>query len=95
MVDVNDNHKKHTFCANTGMGWLEFKDRALSQFKTNDYICLGYHISGSGDFCRIVDLGCQSNWMDAMTRIKEKVLSARTHAVTMELKNMVSNIFSA
>ena len=95
MVDVNDNHEKHTFCANTGMGWLEFKDRALSQFKTNDYIRLGYRISGSGDFRGIADLGCQSDWMDAMTRMKEKVLSARTRAVTMELKNMVSDIFSA
>ena len=95
MIDMNDNQEKHTFYANTSMGWLEFKDRVLSQFKTNHYIHLEYCISGSGDFRGIVDLGCQSDWMDAMTWIKEKVLSARMRTVTMELKNMVSDIFSA
>ena len=95
MVDVNDNHKKHSFCANTGMGWLVFKDRAVSQFKTNNDVHLGYCISSSGDFHRISNLGCKSNWNDAMMWMKEKVQSAQSHAVTMELKNMVSDICSA
>ena len=95
MVDVNDNHEKHSLCANTGMGWLEFKDRAVSQFKTNSDVRLGYRISGSGDSRGITNLGCESDWNDAMTRMKEKVQSARTRAVTMELKNLVSDICSA
>ena len=75
MANVNDNHEKHLFCANTRMGWLEFKDRVFSQFKTNNDICLGYCISGRGDFCRILNLGCKSNWNDAMMQMKEKVQS--------------------
>ena len=92
MVNVNDNHEKHSFCANTGMGWLEFKDRVVSQFKMNNDVRLGYHISSSGDFCVISNLGCESNWNDAMMRMKEKVQSVRTCTVTMELKNTVSDI---
>ena len=73
MHNVNNNHEKHTFCANTGMGWLEFKDRVVSQFKTNNNVQLGYRISSSDNFHRILNLGCESDWNDAMMQIKEKV----------------------
>ena len=79
----------HTFIAHTTMDWPQFLEATNHQFKADD-VCLGYRIAGSEETCALSQLDCGYDWNTAMVRVREKAVSARTHAVEMELQNMVS-----
>ena len=51
---------------------------------------MGYKIIG--DSGGVTELTSEPEWNNAMVRMKEKIKSARTRSVTMELRNMVSNV---
>jgi hypothetical protein len=59
--------------------------------RPRDVVRLGYRITG--DSRAMTYLSCEFEWNAALERVKQKVLAARTHAVSMELKNMVSRVF--
>lgn len=62
---------------------------ALQHFnKPHDEVRLGYRIIGEA--CALSYLSCEYEWDTALHRVREKVVAARTRAVTIELRNMVS-----
>jgi hypothetical protein len=71
------------------MDWPQFLEAATHQFKDDD-VRLGYRIAGSGETRALSQLDCGYDWNTAMVRVREKAASARTRAVEMELRNMVS-----
>ena len=91
MVEVNDTHIKRKFQARTDMSWQEFADIAYDWFrKDRDEVLMGYKFVG--DSGGVTELASESEWKNAMVRMKEKIRSARTRSVTMELRNMVSDL---
>ena len=90
MVEVNDAPVKRKFQARTDMSWQEFADIAYDRFKKpRDDILIGYKFVG--DPGGVTELTSEPEWNSAMIRMKEKIRSARTRSVTMELRNMVSD----
>jgi len=88
-VQVVNDKTKHTFDARTDMVWDEFAERAYSHFdKPHNNVRLGYRVSG--DTSAMSQLTCANDWEHALDRVKERVIAARTRAVGMELKDMVS-----
>jgi hypothetical protein len=84
---------RRSFSAHTNMTWMEFVNKAHQHFDVpRAEVSLGYRLNG--DTRMMSYLSCESEWNAALARLKEKVLAARTRAVTMELKNMVSVILS-
>ena len=91
MVEVNDAATKRKFQARTNMSWQEFADIAYDRFrKPRDDVLIGYKFVG--DTGGVIELTSELEWNNAMIRMKEKIRSARTRSVTMELRNMVSNV---
>jgi hypothetical protein len=90
-VEVNNGHVRRTFTAQTNTTWEDFEEEALRHFeKPRNEVSMAYRVSG--DTCAVTYLICEYDWMTALARVKEKVMTARTRAVTMELKNMVSRL---
>jgi hypothetical protein len=76
------------------MGWDEFRVLAYARLELPpDDVRLGYRISG--ETRRWVELTCQSDWNVVVSRVREKAVVARTRAVGIELKNLVSDVFSS
>ena len=91
MVEVNDAAVKRKFQARTDMKWQDFADVAYDRFRRpRDEILMGYKIIG--DSGGVTELTSEPEWNNAMVRMEEKIKSARTRSVTMELRNMVSNV---
>jgi hypothetical protein len=76
------------------MGWDEFRVLAYARLELppND-VRLGYRISG--ETRRWMELTCQSDWNIVVSRMQEKAVVARKRAVGIELKNLVSDVFSS
>jgi hypothetical protein len=73
----------------TDARWTEFLERVLGHLdRPRDEIQLGYRIRG--DARGPSYLICEYDWVLALRRVREKILSARKRAVTVELKDMVS-----
>lgn len=90
MVEVNDAPVKRKFQARTDMSWQGFADIAYDRFKKpRDDVLMGYKFIG--DPGGVTELSSELEWNNAMVRMKEKIRSARTRSVTMELRNMVSD----
>jgi hypothetical protein len=84
---LNSDHI-HTFTVETSIPWHDFVEKACGYFnKRRDEVILGYRISR--DRRRMVLLTCELDWKTALRRVKDKVVVARTCAVTMEIKNMM------
>jgi hypothetical protein len=92
-VEVTDDKMKQVFIANTGMSWSDFMKSAYERFNNApDDIRLGYRIRG--DMRAMSHLSCEYDWGLALENIKERVNAARTRAVGVELRNVVSeNLF--
>ncbi|KAI9436697.1 hypothetical protein H4582DRAFT_2078387 [Lactarius indigo] len=86
-VEVVDDNIKHTFNAHTDMKWHEFLDEVHRHFeRLRSEVRVGYRISG--DTGAMSYLSSEYDWNDALARLMGKVRSARTRAVSMEIKNM-------
>jgi hypothetical protein len=71
------------------MKWPEFLDAAYEQIGTHPTdVILGYRISTESRYWVI--LVCEMDWSILIDRMREKIQTVRTRAVTMELKNTVS-----
>jgi hypothetical protein len=74
------------------MTWQDFTGKVHQYFDgPRDEIQLGYRING--DARTMTTLTCDNHWKAALKRLAEKADNARTRAVTMEIKNMVSYFF--
>ncbi|KAI9428500.1 hypothetical protein H4582DRAFT_2091912 [Lactarius indigo] len=92
-VEVVDENIKHTFNAHTDMKWYEFLDEVHRHFeKPRSEVRVGFRISG--DAGAMSYLASEYDWDDAIARLMGKVRSARTRAVSMEIKNMRPSITS-
>lgn len=89
MVEVTDDQVMHVFTAHTNMSWQDFDEKAHGHFnKARDGVCLGYRLNG--DTRAMSELSCEYHWTTALSRVRDRCIAARTRAVTMELRNMVS-----
>jgi hypothetical protein len=88
---VNDDGVIRLFTARTDMQWPAFLAKATSQFRAPGAIRLGYRFSGNGEARTMSQLDCGFDWDTAMKKMKEKAQSARTRAVRLEIKDLVSN----
>jgi hypothetical protein len=89
MVYINEDSVRRTFSARTNMTWEDFVSMAKKQFdRSHDEVRLGYCVSGGAR--TMSDLTCESHWDMALVHIRERIQAARTRAVTMEIKDLVS-----
>ena len=71
------------------MSWQEFTDVAYDHFrKGHDKVLIGYKLVGESG--GVTELASEVEWNSTMIHMKEKIKSARTHSVMMEIRNMVS-----
>ena len=90
-MEVIDNRVKHAFAARTDVSWLNFQDEVLQHFtRQHDDVSIGYRFGGEAGPVSPVD--CEADWKNAIGRLQDKLLGARTRAVSMEVKNLVSNM---
>jgi hypothetical protein len=90
VVVIKGDDFHHTFTANTDMTWAEFQEIAYEQIGAPwEDVIPGYRISSESRHW--VMLVCSTDWSIAIDRMREKIQVARTRAVSMELKNTVSN----
>ncbi|KAI9435708.1 hypothetical protein H4582DRAFT_2079316 [Lactarius indigo] len=85
-TEVVDDHIKHAFTAQTDMIWADFHEevcRCLNRPRSG--VRIMFRISGGGHAWS--ELGSEFDWMDAIAKLKEKAHSARTRAVSMEVKD--------
>ena len=70
------------------MSWENLSDIAYDWFrKPCDDILMGYKFAGDSD--GVTELTSEPEWDNAIVCMMEKIKSARTCAVAMELKNLV------
>ena len=73
------------------MSWLDFQDEVLQHFAGwLDDVSIGYQFGGEAGPVMPVD--CEANWKNAIAQLQDKLLGAWTCAVSMEVKNLVSNM---
>lgn len=74
------------------MKWLDFQERARSHF--SDDVRIGYRFNTRADTRQLTELNCESEWNAAMGKLHAKAKAARQHEVGLELREMVSKVFS-
>ncbi|KAI9431270.1 hypothetical protein H4582DRAFT_2085253 [Lactarius indigo] len=86
-IEVVDDHIKHTFTAQTDMKWKDFLNEVHQYFDApRSEVKIAFRISGEPG--TMSSLASEEEWTNAIVRLQEKVKSARTRAVSMEIKNM-------
>ncbi|KAH9007421.1 hypothetical protein EDB84DRAFT_1572907 [Lactarius hengduanensis] len=86
-VEVVDGKIKHTFHVQTDMKWRDFLDEVRHHFDCpHREVQVGYRISGEAGAMSY--LASENDWDNAIAQLLGKVRSARTRAVSMEIKNM-------
>ena len=73
------------------MSWQDFSDIAYGHFrKPRNDILMGHKFVGDGG--GVTELTSEPEWKNAIICTKQKIRSAHTCVVTMEVKNMVSDV---
>ena len=73
------------------MSWQDFSNIAYDRFrKPRDDILMGYKFAGEPG--GVTELTSEPEWNRAIIRATEKIKTACTRAVAMEIKNMVSKV---
>ncbi|KAH9026474.1 hypothetical protein EDB84DRAFT_1440107 [Lactarius hengduanensis] len=86
-TEVVDGHMKHAFTAQTDMKWLDFLGEVLHRLdRPRSEVRVVFRISGEGGAWK--DLASEYDWADGIARLVGKARSARTRAVSMEVKDM-------
>ncbi|KAH9080340.1 hypothetical protein EDB83DRAFT_2310613 [Lactarius deliciosus] len=92
-TEVVADHIKHTFTAQTDMIWGEFREEVhhcLDRPRSGVHIMFRVH----GDGCAWSDLGSERDWVGAIARLMGKVRSARTRAVSLEVKDKYESAYA-
>lgn len=90
-VDILEDNNKRTFEARSDMVWKDFKDRIVARLDAME-VRLNFRLNV--DTRAWSELSCEADFTDAMTRVGDKCLVARTREVFMEVKNVVSHRLS-
>ncbi|KAH9067970.1 hypothetical protein EDB83DRAFT_2519059 [Lactarius deliciosus] len=86
-TEVVDDHIKHAFTTQTDMQWQNFRDEVLHRLgRPRSGVRIVFRIVGEGGAWS--DLGTECDWADAIARLTGKIRSARTRAVSVEVKDM-------
>ncbi|KAH8988467.1 hypothetical protein EDB83DRAFT_2325649 [Lactarius deliciosus] len=86
-AEVVNDHIKHAFSVQTDMTWTDFREEVCRHLnEPHSEVHLVFRISGEGGAW--TDLGSGYDWADAIARLIEKIRSARTRAVLMEVKDI-------
>lgn len=90
-VHVASSVAKNVFNAHSAMKWDEFERKVL---KSLDGVVLPVQLAYrvSGDTGKMSYLKDEADWVSALTRIDAKVPLARKNPVSIEVRNLVSNI---
>jgi hypothetical protein len=88
-VIVVNNNIKCRFAAWTDMEWQQFLNEAHEYFNTlGGKVQLGFQFNReAGPMSMLTN---EQEWAEAMVQLWEKVRASQTHAVLMEIKNIVS-----
>ena len=90
VVVIIDNNIKHSFNAQTDMEWSDIIDEVHSYIrKPRAEIQLGYCFGETGVMTYLAD---KSDWDKAMCQLQGRIKAARTCAVSMEIKHIVSSM---
>jgi hypothetical protein len=90
LVNIIDERVKHSFSVQTNTAWRDFVDMAHQHIdKPRSDVRLGYRISG--DTRAMSYLASEYDWDMLLRHVRERVVVARTRAVMVDVKNMVSN----
>ena len=82
---------RQTFSANTEMTWRDFLEKVYERMNIPcDDVRIGARITG--DARAMSYLACEYDWTTMLMRVRARAVAARTRAVTMELRNMVSKV---
>lgn len=88
-VNVVDSHVRHKFEKQTNTKWLEiFAEVQIHLNRPPSDLCLGIQISGETGGMTYDT--CELEWDDCLILLQERILAARTCAVSIEIKNLVS-----
>lgn len=88
-VNVVDSYVRHKFEKQTNTKWLEiFAEVQICLNRPPSDLCLGIQISGETGGMTYVT--CELEWDDCLILLQERILAARTRAVSIEIKNLVS-----
>lgn len=92
-MGVYDDHTIRNFTSQTNMSWRDCRERVLACLdSSSEEVRLQYWInSGPHGW---MDLACEVDWKAAVDAVAEKAPAARTRAVSMEVKDVVSNELS-
>ncbi|KAI9429954.1 hypothetical protein H4582DRAFT_2218058 [Lactarius indigo] len=86
-TEVLDDHIKHTFTTQTDTKWPDFREEVLYRLERHrSTVRIVFRIVGEGGGWS--DLASEYDWADAISRLTGKIRSARTRAVSLEIKNM-------
>ena len=88
-VEIYEGNRKRTFVAKTDMTWKDFKDRVVARLDEIE-VRLTYRLNV--DARAWLDLSCEADLTFALTRVAAKALVACKRAVSMDVKNEVSNV---
>ena len=90
MVEVIDNNIKHSFDAWTNMEWVDILDEVHNHFgRPRAEVQLVYRFGDTGVMLYLAD---KSDWDKAMCQLRGRIKAAWTRAVSMEIRNIVSNM---
>ena len=90
-MEVIDDRVKHTFAAQSDMSWLNFQDDVLEHFtRQHDDVSIGYWFGGEAG--PVLPVDCEADWKITIAWLQDKLLGAQMCAVSMEVKNLVSNM---
>lgn len=82
------SHAKREFSAVTDMSWMEFRHQVVLHLDSNvNPVELAYKVSG--DTGKASHLKNEADFEMAIGRVYQRASSARTRAVSMEIKNIV------
>ena len=91
-VDVVAGEAKCDFSADTDISWEDFHRLVITYMDSSTAVQLAYKISG--DNGRASHLNSARDFMTAMERLSQRACSACSWPVSMEVKNIVSMVFS-
>ena len=90
VVEVIDNNIKHAFDAQTDIDWVDLLDEVHNQFgKARAEVQLAYRIGETGVMSCLAN---KNDWDKALCQLRGRIKAARTRAVSMEIKNIVSGM---
>jgi hypothetical protein len=90
-VAVLEDDDRRTFMARSDDDWTSVNNQVLARLDSME-VRLVFRLNvGTRTWSALT---CEADWISALARVRERAATARTRAVSMEVKNLVSNVLS-